>query len=164
LGQARVSAAGAGNIGSDIQSIERVTDLAPGSLDALLAESEQAGSSIVRRLVDEWVSGANRFDRAGEALFAARIEGRLVGVCGLNVDPYSAEPRLGRVRHLYVLSAYRRRGIGRQLVARVIATARGHFDRLRLSSLNPEAAQLYQRMGFGSTEAAHCTHVMSVPS
>ena len=151
-------------IGADIQSIERVTELAPGGLDALLAESEQAGSPIVRRLVDEWASGANRFDRAGEALFAARIEGCLVGVCGLNVDPYSAEPRLGRVRHLYVLSAYRRRGIGRQLVARVIATARGRFDRLRLSTRNPEAAQLYERMGFGSTEAAHCTHVMSVPS
>jgi len=141
-----------------------VTELAPGCLEALLAESEQAGSSIVRRLVDEWTSGANRFDHPGEALFALRIEGRLVGVCGLNVDPYSAEPRLGRVRHLYVLSAYRRRGIGRQLVARVIATARGRFDRLRLSTRNPEAAQLYERMGFGSAEAAHCTHVMSVPS
>jgi len=145
-------------------SIERVSELAAGCLDALLAESEQAGSLIVRRLVDEWASGANRFDRSGEALFAARIEGRLVGVCGLNVDPYSAEPRLGRVRHLYVLSAYRRRGIGRRLVARVIATARGRFDRLRLSTGNPVAAQFYERMGFRSDEAAHCTHVMSVPA
>lgn len=145
-------------------SIERVSELATGCLDALLAESEQAGSLIVRRLVDEWASGANRFDRSGEALFAARIEGRLVGVCGLNVDPYSAEPRLGRVRHLYVLSAYRRRGIGRQLVASVIATARGRFDRLRLSTGNPGAAQFYERMGFRSDEAAHCTHVMSVPA
>jgi GNAT superfamily N-acetyltransferase len=145
-------------------SIERVNDLAAGCLDALLAESEQAGSLIVRRLVDEWARGANRFDRAGEALFAARIEGRLVGVCGLNVDPYSAEAGLGRLRHLYVLSAYRRRGIGRQLVAEVIAAARGRFDRLRLSTRNLEAAQLYERMGFGSTEAAHCTHAMSVPS
>ena len=162
MGQARVGAARAGNIGSDIQSIERVTDLAPGSLDALLAESEQAGSSIVRRLVDEWASGANRFDRAGEALFAVRIEGRLVGVCGLNVDPYSAEPRLGRVRHLYVLSPYRRRGIGRQLVAEVIAASRGRFDHLRLSTGNPVAARFYERLGFRSAAAAHCTHVLDV--
>ena len=145
-------------------SIERVNKLVPGCLEALLAESEQAGSLIVRRLVDDWASGVNRFDRSGEALFAARLEGHLVGVCGLNVDPYSAEAGLGRLRHLYVLSAYRRRGIGRQLVAEVIAAARGRFDRLRLSTRNPEAAQLYERMGFGSTEAAHCTHVMSVPS
>jgi GNAT superfamily N-acetyltransferase len=145
-------------------SIERVSELAAGCLDALLAESEQAGSPIVRRLVDEWASGANRFDRSGEALFAARIDGRLVGVCGLNVDPYSAEPRLGRVRHLYVLSAYRRHGIGRQLVARVVATAQGRFDRLRLSTGNPVAARFYERTGFRSDEAAHCTHVMSVPA
>ena len=130
----------------------------------MLAESEQAGSLIVRRLVDEWASGANRFDGSGEALFAARIDGRLVGVCGLNVDPYSAEPRLGRVRHLYVLSAYRRRGIGRQLVARVIASAQGRFDRLRLSTGNPEAARFYERMGFRPDEAAHCTHLMRVPA
>ena len=143
-------------------SIERVNELAPGCLEALLAESEQAGSLIVRRLVDEWASGANRFDRSGEALFAARIEGRLVGVCGLNVDPYSAEPRLGRVRHLYVLSAYRRRGIGRQLVAEVIAAARGRFDHLRLSTGNPVAARFYERLGFRSAEAAHCTHTLDV--
>jgi len=139
-----------------------VSDLAPSCLEALVAESEQAGSRIVRRLVDDWASGANRFDRPGEALFAARIEGRLVGVCGLNVDPYSAEPRLGRVRHLYVLSAYRRRGIGRQLVADVIAAARGRFDHLRLSTGNPVAAGFYERLGFRSAEAAHCTHVLDV--
>ena len=143
-------------------SIERVNELAPGCLAALLAESGQAGSLIVRRLVDEWASGANRFDRSGEALFTARIEGRLVGVCGLNVDPYSAEPRLGRVRHLYVLSAYRRRGIGRQLVAEVIAAARGRFDHLRLSTGNPAAARFYERLGFRSAEAPHCTHVLDV--
>jgi len=143
-------------------SIERVTELAPGCLDELLVESEQAGSLIVRRLVDEWASGANRFDRSGEALFAVRIEGRLVGVCGLNIDPYSAEPRLGRVRHLYVLSAYRRHGIGRQLVAEVIAAARGRFDHLRLSTGNLVAARFYERLGFRSAEAAHCTHVLDV--
>ncbi len=143
-------------------SIERVTELAPGGLDALLAESEQAGSLIVRRLVHEWASGANRFDRPGESLFAARIEGRLVGVCGLNIDPYSPELRLGRVRHLYVLSAYRRRGIGRQLVAEVIAAARGRFDHLRLSTGNPVAARFYEGLGFRVAEAAHCTHVLDV--
>ncbi len=142
--------------------VERLNEVSADRLGELLAESEQAGSRIVRRLVEEWASGANRFDRPGEALFAALIDGRLVGVCGLNVDPYSAEPRLGRVRHLYVLSAYRRRGIGGQLAAEVIAAARGRFDHLRLSTLNPVAARFYQRLGFRSAEAAHCTHVLDV--
>ena len=98
--------------------IERLHDLSGDSLGALVAESERAGSRFVRRLVDEWVTDANRFDRPGEALFAAWVDGQLVAVCGLNVDPYSAEDRVGRVRHLYVLSAFRRLGVGRQLVVR----------------------------------------------
>src|SRR5438876_6602699 len=83
--------------------IERLHDLPVDGLDGLLAESEQAGIRFVRRLVEEWSSGANRFDRPGEALFGARVGGQWVGVCGVNVDPYAAEERVGRVRHLYVL-------------------------------------------------------------
>lgn len=39
------------------------------TLDVLLADSEREGSRFVRRLVDEWATGTNRFDRPGEALF-----------------------------------------------------------------------------------------------
>ena len=44
--------------------------------------------------------------RIGAAMVLS--EGRLVGVCGLNVDPYLDDPSVGRVRHLYVLVAARR--------------------------------------------------------
>ena len=81
--------------------------------------------SLVRRLVDEWRDGSNRFDRPGEAVFGAWVEGRLVGVCGLNIDPYVRDERMGRVRHLYVLTACRRHGVGRLLMARVIEAACG---------------------------------------
>jgi GNAT superfamily N-acetyltransferase len=128
--------------------IDRLTEAPPGLFEALVAESESAGYRFVRRLADEWASGANRFDRPGEALFAARVDGRLVGACGLNVDPYTKADGVGRVRHLYVLSAYRRLGVGGQLVGRVVDAARGRFGSLRLSTQNPEAAQLYERMGF----------------
>ena len=83
----------------------------PGNcLGPLIAESESHGLRFVRRLVDEWTSGTNRFDRPGESLFVARIAGEAVGVCGLNADPYAAAPGIARVRHLYVLSAHRRCG------------------------------------------------------
>jgi GNAT superfamily N-acetyltransferase len=128
--------------------IERVRDRPAELAGDLLSESEQAGSRIVRRLVDEWASGANRFDRPGEALFGAWAGGRLVGVCGLNVDPYARDARVGRVRHLYVLEALRRLGVGRQLVTHVIEAARGRFDHLRLRTDNPAAARLYESLGF----------------
>ena len=143
--------------------IERLSDLPSESIDALVAESEQAGWRFMRRLAEEWASGANRFDGAGEAFFAALIGGRVIGVCGLNVDPYTVAQGVGRVRHLYVLSAYRRLGVGRQLVGRVIETARARFDILRLSTQNPAAAQLYERVGFRRcVGAADCTHLMEL--
>ena len=132
-------------------------------LGALLAESEQAGLGLVRRLVEEWVSGANRFDRPGEKLFGAWLDGRLVGVCGLNVDPYTAKEGVGRVRHLYVLSAFRRRGVGRGLIAAVIEAARGRFGELRLRTGNPEAARVYEAIGFQpSGGVPDCTHIMEL--
>ena len=144
-------------------AIERVTDLQPERLAPLIAESEQHGLRFVQRLADEWTAGANRFDRPGEALFLARSGERVVGVCGLNVDPYVAQPKIGRVRHLYVLAAHRRLGIGEQLVTRIIETARGRFERLRLSTSNPEAARLYERLGFRPRAVgAHCTHAMDM--
>lgn len=117
----------------------------------------------MRRLVDEWESGANRFDGPGEALFGARVERILVGVGGLTVDPYAASDRDGRVRHLYVRAPYRRQGIGGRLVEAIVDAARGRFDRLRLRTTNPEAARLYERLGFRRrTDVAECTHVMEL--
>ena len=144
-------------------AIDRLSDLASGDVAELLSDSERLESRIVRRLVDEWGNGANRFDRPGEALFGARGAGRFLGVCGLNVDPYAGDDRVGRVRHLYVLSESRRQGVGQRLVQRVIQAARGRFDDLRLHTSNPEAARLYEALGFRpSNERVDYTHVAKV--
>jgi len=144
-------------------TIERLTGSPAERVAELVVESERHGLRFIRRLAEEWTSGANRFDQPGEALFVARIGERVVGVCGLNVDPYAAEPRVGRVRHLYVLSGQRRLGVGRRLVSEIIDAARGRFDRLRLRTEAPEAAQLYQALGFRpSVGTADCTHIMTL--
>jgi GNAT superfamily N-acetyltransferase len=144
-------------------SIDRVHELPADGLAELVADSERSGCRFVRRLLDEWAAGVNRFDRPGEALFAAVADGRVVGVCGLNVDPYAASPRVGRVRRLYVLSSRRRAGVGRRLVAEVVAAARGVFDRLRLRTENPEAARFYERLGFRPCVGQDdCTHLLEL--
>ena len=143
--------------------IERVSGAPTGRLATLVAESERQGFRFVRRLVEEWESGANRFDRPGEALFVARVGDDVVGVCGLNVDPYAGDPKIGRVRHLYVLVPHRRSGIGEQLVADVLEAARGRFERLHLRTTNAIAARLYERLGFRRTAAARDrTHELDV--
>jgi GNAT superfamily N-acetyltransferase len=145
-----------------VSRVDRVHDSLP-DLTTLLADDEHAGTRFVRRLVDEWASGANRFDRPGEALFGAWVGEHLVGVCGLNVDPYAAAARVGRVRRLYVLSGSRRLGVGRHLVMEVITAARGRFDSLRLRTTNPVAARLYEAIGFRPAGgAADHTHVMEL--
>ena len=129
----------------------------------LLAESEASGYRFLRRVLDEWEGGVNRFARRGEALFAAEIGDRLVGVCGLNIDPYLHDPRVGRVRNVYVLAECRGRGIGRRLVEHAIAAARGNFDRLQLRGEEAGPARLYESLGFRACSGIpNCTHFMEL--
>jgi GNAT superfamily N-acetyltransferase len=87
----------------------------------------------------------------------------LIGVCGLNADPYVADEATGRVRRLYVLRAYRGRGVGRQLLRAVLAAAAGRFQRLRVRTESPEAGRLYQRLGFQPVaDRADCTHTLEL--
>ena len=127
----------------------------------LLAASEAEGFRFVRRVVDEWESGANRFDGRGEALLGSFSDGRLVAICGLVRDPYQNDASVGRLRNLYVLPEFRGRSIGSALARRVIELARPSFDVLRLRAATPSAASLYERLGFrAAADAEHCTHLM----
>ena len=108
---------------------------------AALAEDFRA----VQVLIEDWRSGENRFDRPGEAVFVARLDGALVGVCGLNRDMLRDA---GRVRRLYVLPEHRRKGVGRRLVAAVSAKAVESFPELVLRTLDPAAASFYEALGF----------------
>jgi GNAT superfamily N-acetyltransferase len=142
-------------------AVDPVGDLPPDALALLIAESEREGWRFVRRLADEWAVGTNRFDRPGEALFAASVDGALVGVCGLNVDPYAADPAVGRVRRLYVLQAFRGRGVGRRLVHAVIQSARARFRSLRVRTEGAAAGRLYGRLGFvPAVGVPDCTHIL----
>jgi GNAT superfamily N-acetyltransferase len=117
------------------------------SYDELLHESIADGHSMLRRLIDDWQAGSNRFSRMGELLLSAHRSGRLVGICGRNIDPYSNQPRVGRVRHLYVQREARRQGIGRDLVRAIIADAATHFNTMHVRA--PAAAfPFYRAMGF----------------
>jgi GNAT superfamily N-acetyltransferase len=144
-------------------SVNRLHDLPPDRLSDLVAESEKAGFRFLRRLVEDWRSGANRYAQPGEALFAAVLDGRIIGVCGLNCDPYRPGGRVGRVRHLYVASAFRRRGIGRLLVATVVRTARDAFEQLRLRTDSEPAARFYEVLGFRPRDGeADSTHTLDL--
>jgi len=131
-------------------------------LTELVVESEAAGFRFVRRLVDDWLSGCNRFHGDGEALFTAIVDDRVIGVCGLNVDPYAGDATVGRVRHLYVMTAFRNQGVGRRLVEKVIAAARGRFRFLRLRTDSEAAGRFYESVGFRACAAKDFTHALNI--
>jgi GNAT superfamily N-acetyltransferase len=129
----------------------------------MLAESEALGYRFLHRVVDEWESGVNRFSLPGEALLVAELNGRWVGICGLSIDPYLDDPRVGRVRNVYVLAECRRAGIGRRLVEEAVSRARGSFDRLRLRGEEQGPARLYESLGFRQCQGIpNCTHIMEL--
>jgi uncharacterized damage-inducible protein DinB/GNAT superfamily N-acetyltransferase len=133
----------------------------PDSFAALLQESEASGYRFLRRVAEEWASGKNRFSGPGEALLGAEIGGILVGVCGLSIDPHLHDPRIGRIRNVYVLAEYRGRNIGRLLVHEAINLARSHFSSLRLRGEESGPARLYESLGFlACSGASSCTHIL----
>ena len=131
------------------------------NMNALVQESLLQDFDFMRRLIDDYTSGANRFDQTGEALFGAFANRQLIGVCGLNRDPYLDDPQVGRVRHLYVLADWRRHRVGRRLVEAVIAEAQSHFALLTLWT--NAADMFYRSVGFTPvTHIPKATHAMQL--
>jgi GNAT superfamily N-acetyltransferase len=142
-------------------NIRRIVELSPNLLDDLVVESELQGFRFLRRLVDDWASGENRFSQSGEALFVADRAGHVVGVGGLNIDPYAGSPKTGRVRRFYVSALFRRQKAGSRLIEAIVAFARSRFTMLRLYTSSPNAAQFYSSVGFSACDDfSHCTHVL----
>jgi len=139
--------------------IEPATSLGS-DLDPLVAEADAEGHLFMRRMRDAWETHENRFDRPGELLLTARIEGRLVGIGGLNRDPYAQAEGIGRLRHLYVARSARRLSVGTLLVRRILAHAAPHFSVVRLRTLSPDAAAFYARLGFQPTDQPDATHIL----
>lgn len=129
-------------------------------LDQMQAEARKSGYRFLDTLLDEWVSGENRFDRAGEVLCGHFDSGLLVAVGGLNQDPFLKDPKVGRIRRVYVKEVWRNRGIGGALLDTLLNFALEHFWSVRLRTENPNAARLYERRGFAPIESATATHML----
>ncbi|CAN7683218.1 GNAT family N-acetyltransferase [Mesorhizobium amorphae] len=128
---------------------------------ALMEESRLEGYWMLVRLADGWTSRRNRFLKHGEALFGVWQGREVVGVCGLNIDPYFDGREQGRVRHLFVSAQHRRNGVGRMLVETVVDRARRHFAALNTRAPQ-EAFAFYEGLGFKAVKGEEfVTHRMT---
>jgi GNAT superfamily N-acetyltransferase len=134
----------------------------PPALAPLEREAVAEGFGLLTRLRTEWDSGINRFDREGEILLGFFRAERLLGIGGLNRDPFVDDPRVGRLRHFYVTKNERRAGIGRILVERALGYAPAHFDSVRLRT--DQAGSFYERLGFERVDGPKVTHIYFISS
>jgi GNAT superfamily N-acetyltransferase len=129
-------------------------------IESLVDESKQEGFEFVQRTIDGWNSGANRFSETGEGLWGLVFGTELIGIGGLNIDPYVEDASTGRVRHLYIRRDYRRKGCATLLMNKIIEQAQLHFQILRLFTVNPAAAAFYEQFGFEHLPGYKVSHVL----
>jgi N-acetylglutamate synthase-like GNAT family acetyltransferase len=134
----------------------------PDGIDQLRAEATRHGFHFLDRLVSDWHSGLNRFDQRGEQFLLAFAGNRVVGVGGLNHDPYVESAEIGRLRHLYVLNDWRRKGVGRALVERLLQSARGTFTIVRTRARTKEASVFYDLCGFSGIHDDAASHAIAI--
>lgn len=141
-------------------TIVEIDDSNISSLQKMIEESKQSGEGIVGRTVDEWLSGKNKFGNVGEKFWGLMVDNEIIGIGGLNQDPYLDDPQVGRVRHVYIMKKYRGHGLSRVLLNLIIDLAKKHYTTLRLATHNPIAASLYESLGFEKIDEIKATHVM----
>jgi len=85
----------------------------------------------------------------GHPQFVADDGGRVVGWCDIFPVPREVSPHVG-VLGMGVLAAWRRRGLGRRLLAAALDAARGRFEQVDLDVYggNAAAQALYRGAGF----------------
>lgn len=143
-------------------AIQKIALPFPGMTE-LQAEARQEGYDFIETLIDEWVSGENRFEGAGETLLGAVEQGVVVAVGGLTIDPFvpfESRAEAGRIRRVYVRAAWRNKGIGRMLMTALVERARESFRCVRLRAENGDAARLYERIGFSLLDSPDATHLL----
>ena len=131
--------------------IIRINDSNIKLLEGLAFEAQSEGYNFVKRTIDEWKNGVNKFSKQGENLLGIFISNICIGIGGLNVDPYIDDPRTGRIRHLYISQQHRNQGFAKLLMKKIMKIAINHFDKLRLLTTNSMAASLYESFGFVKT-------------
>lgn len=142
--------------------IDAVGETLPVELDQLRADARAEGFRFVDRLVAEWASGANRFSETGEVLLVARVDEALAGIGGVTLEPAI----LGalRMRRFYIRPPYRRMGIGRRIVERLLVEPSRSGTTITVNAGTDIAPAFWEALGFGRDERDGYTHVLRATS
>ncbi|OEH93130.1 GNAT family N-acetyltransferase [Bacillus solimangrovi] len=139
----------------------KITNLLINEIDPLVHESKEDGFRFVERLVNDYTKGTNKFNKKGEALYGVYNQSNeLVAVGGININPFTNDPNVGRLRRFYVKKAYRRNGVGSLLLKTIISNAKSSFNVVVLNTTE-QADKFYTSHGFSKdTQYENTTHYM----
>ncbi len=102
--------------------LQAVAVALPSGFGDMQVEARAEGYHFLDRLAADWEAGTVRFNRDGEARFAAWHNDALAGIGGITLDPAISD--VLRMRRFYVRAAFRRGGIGRALAHVLVGRAR----------------------------------------
>ena len=146
---------------TDHAELIEFTDLNFFLVHSLLNESKINRYDFIQRTIDDWSSGVNKFSKPGEKLWGLVLATDLIAIGGINRDPYVEDINIGRVRHLYVQEAHRRKGYATLLMNTIIHEGRQHFTVLRLFTDNPAASKFYGTLGFQKINGPKVSHILN---
>jgi GNAT superfamily N-acetyltransferase len=128
--------------------IEKVTEIPFDNFLSLLEESENEGYGFLRRLEHQWKEESNRFALQGESLYRVIQGADLIGIGGINKDPFANSERVGRVRRFYVKKSHRNKGVGSMLLQHILLNHWEYFEEVRLRTYSNDASKFYLSQGF----------------
>ncbi|PGV60307.1 GNAT family N-acetyltransferase [Bacillus cereus] len=90
----------------------------------------------------------NTFNKTGECLYGIFQGGRLIGIGGINENLYTEDNKIGRLRRFYIAKEYRRKGLGRLLLVRILSDAKKYFTIVVLNTDTEQGDKFYTSSGF----------------
>lgn len=135
-------------------TIQHIKTSLPEEISQLAQQAKKDGFDFVERLIEEFNSGENRFERQGETCVVVYDEDRLVACGALNQQYEHNEFSncIGRIRRCYVHPDYRKTGVGRQLLAELERYAGQQFSALCLQTESYDAAHFYRKLNYVHVE------------
>jgi len=117
-------------------------------INHLIQESTKEGFNFLIKLINEYESKRNTFSKTGECLYGIFRGDTLIGIGGLNQDPYTKVNKIGRLRRFYISKDYRRIGLGKLLLKKLLRHAEKYFHVVVLYTDTKRGDEFYSANGF----------------
>ncbi|PGH80628.1 GNAT family N-acetyltransferase [Bacillus thuringiensis] len=136
--------------GRDLKDIhiQQIENLMGYEFSHLVQDSEEEGFNFLIRLISEYKNEINTFNKTGECLYGIFQGDMLIGVGGLNEDPYTKDNKIGRLRRFYISKDFRRIGLGNLLLNQLLCHAEKYFEVIVLHADTKQGDAFYTANGF----------------